>query len=167
MLSSDGCALLSCPTCETEFVATRKGKRFCSRKCQKRSSENAARGPRTNSLSPAARKRNEAHYSLSHSLCEAFYKTPPQQRLGFLKDLVDRARNPASQYDRAVKNVLTHKQLTYPDRQDRSLFYRGKPFTYCTISELVNRYCKALLGASSKTVLTSPHFKENTGEIFP
>lgn len=155
----------SCPACKADFVATRKGKRFCSRKCQKRTSQNAARGPRTNRASPTSRKRNEAHYSLSHSLCEGFYKTPPQHRLGFLKDLVDRARQPASQYDKAIKNVLTHKQLTYPDRQDRSLFYRGQPFTYCTISELVNRYCKKLLGASSKTVLTSPNFKENTGEI--
>jgi len=157
--------ILSCPACKTDFETARKGKRFCSRPCQKRSTQNAARGPRTNALSPTSRRRNEAHYGLSHSLCKAFYKTPPQLRLGFLKDIVDKARYPTCQHDKAIKNVLTHKALTYPNRHDKTIFYKGLPYTYCTISELVNRYCKRLLGASSKTVLTSPHFTENTGEI--
>jgi len=157
---------LSCPACQTDFVATRKDKRFCSRACQKKSSENSARGPRTNALSSDARQRNRQHYSLSHSLCETYYNTPPQQRLGYLKGLVDSAREPANQQDKAIRNVFTHKALAYPNRHEKSLFYRSQPYTYCTISELVNRYCKRFLGASSKTVLTSPHFKEPaTGEV--
>lgn len=152
----------TCPTCNTEFVATRKGKRFCSRKCQK----NSSRGPQDNKNSRASRKRNSDHYNLSYSLAETYYQTPPQHRLGYLKQLVDVARSPETSRDKHIRNVLTHKALTYPDRREQRLFYRGKPFTYCTISELVNRYCKRFLLASSRTVLTSPHFNEpDTGEI--
>lgn len=156
----------TCPRCKTEFVATRKDKKFCSRSCQKKSSNNATRGPRDNKTSRTSRKRNEQHFSLSYSLAETYYNTPPQERLGFLKELVDAARFPESPRDKHIRNVLTHKALMYPDRREPSLFYRGMPFTYCTISELVNRYCKRFLLASSRTVLTSPHFKEpDTGEI--
>jgi hypothetical protein len=155
-----------CLLCKSPFEATRKDKRFCSRKCQKKSSNNAARGPQDNKTSSVSRKRNEQHYNLSYSLAETYYTTPPQERLGFLKELVDVARFTESPRDKHIKNVLTHKALTYPNRQKKNLFYRGMPFTYCTISELVNRYCKRFLGASSRTVFTSPHFKEpDTGEV--
>ena len=76
-----------CPRCGTP-VAGRPNKLYCTANCRKRHRE----GKRNAALSMAKRRENVELYDRAKRLTEMLYLTPPMERLGFMKDLIDIAR---------------------------------------------------------------------------
>ena len=76
-----------CPQCNGA-VFGRRNKIFCSSNCRKRHSE-----PTRNSYSsPTKRRENSEFFDRALRLAVELYALPPNQRLGFMKDLMDYAR---------------------------------------------------------------------------
>ncbi|MFN4154509.1 MAG: hypothetical protein ACK4HF_07630 [Paracoccaceae bacterium] len=84
-----------CPMCLKPFTAARANQTYCTRKCQKRYSRNAARGPRTITDSPDAARTHEARTGRIRGLSHALYETPPAYRSAFLQRLIVEGRGNA------------------------------------------------------------------------
>lgn len=82
-----------CLGCGLTFQKQRKNQQYCSRPCQKAKTHNAARGPRTTTNSPEKRLEKRRQRATLNWMNETFYRTAPGQRLGIIKDWLDRARN--------------------------------------------------------------------------
>ena len=76
-----------CPRCGAA-VSGRPNKIYCSANCIKRHKEIK----RNSVLSMAKRRENTELYDRAIRLTEMLYSIPPHERVGFMKDLIDRAR---------------------------------------------------------------------------
>ena len=123
-----------CPQCSSE-VTGRPDKTFCTPNCRKRHSE-----PTRNShSSPTKRRENREFFDRALRLSEELYSIPPNQRLGFMKDLIDHARLGE---DRQIQDILTNYVLLHPNPyQDFHLFPK-RSRSYCTIAQAASNYCK-------------------------
>ena len=123
-----------CPQCSSE-VTGRPDKTFCTSNCRKRHSE-----PTRNSRSsPTKRRENREFFDRALRLSEELYSIPPNQRLGFMKDLIDHARLGE---DRQIQDILTNYVLLHPNPyQDFHLFPK-RSRSYCTIAQAASNYCK-------------------------
>ena len=73
---------LDCPQCDTEFTPRRTNQKYCSDPCRK----NATRGDR----SRENEDRTIRHFERSQRLAEMIYTTPPNERLGYGGELLER-----------------------------------------------------------------------------
>jgi hypothetical protein len=146
-----------CPKCSDIFIVRRRDAQFCSRKCQR----NSSRGPRTIQHSPTERRRNQDHYCRALQLAADLYSTPPNQRLGFIKDLIDAARSNDSQ----LRSIFTDPKLLFPNRNEPWWFYRRCPSSYCTISQAADRYCRKYMGSGVREVVSPNYSEPETGEV--
>ena len=123
-----------CPRCQ-EAVHGRSNKIFCSSNCRKRYNE-----PTRNSLfSVSKRRENMELFDRAMRLAECFYTTAPQFRLGFIKDIIDIAREGN---DNQLRLILTNYCLLHPNPvQSPHLFFRRNR-AYSTIAQVAQRYCK-------------------------
>lgn len=151
--------LKDCPVCLSTFPATRPNKVYCSKKCQ----QNASRGPRNRFESLEERKRNQNHYGRARWLAVGLYQTKPEERLGYMKQLVDSARSGDAQ----LRNIFTDHKLLHPDNNERWLFYRNCPGQYKTISQAADLYCKKYMYAKGgiREVLRKDYIDPPTGEV--
>ena len=76
-----------CPNCNAK-VSGRPNKIYCSTNCRKRATETK----RNSQFSPTKRRENTEFFDRALRLAEELYKTPPPQRLEFMKDLINYAR---------------------------------------------------------------------------
>ena len=140
----------TCPKCATEFRPKRKDKRFCSRECQKASSNNASRGSRYGEN----KARSYRHYERAMRLAEMVYSVAPHERLGVMKDILSHAP-----HDAGLRNILSDPSLlkAHP-ASDNGLFFRGRTKT---ISQAANAYTQMFFGVSIRTYLG----KVRAGEV--
>ena len=76
-----------CPNCKAK-VSGRANKIYCSSNCRKRGTETK----RNSQFSPTKRRENLEFFDRALRLAEELYKTPPPQRLEFMRDLMHYAR---------------------------------------------------------------------------
>ena len=119
-----------CPGCSTAFTPKRSNQRYCTRECQQSTSRNASRGDR----SKENKERSWQHYERVHRLTEMIYTTPPQQRLGMMKHILE-----FIPHDAGLRNILTDPQLhKKPPRADNRM----------NIAKAANAYTKKFFGLS-------------------
>ena len=126
-----------CPACGIPFIPGRKNQAYCSRCCQKKSSQNASRGFRH--LENFARDEHEA--ARAKDLRETLYAAPPVERLGIMKDILD-----AAYHDGGLRNILTRPELL----SDRPFSAgRGR----MNIAKAADAYCKKFLQMSVRSYI--------------
>ena len=118
-----------CPACGIPFIPGRKNQAYCSRCCQKKSSQNANRDLRH--LENFSRDELEA--ARARDLREMLYAAPPSERLGIMKDILD-----AAYHDGSLRNILTRPELL----ADRP-FSAGRGQT--NIAKAADDYCRKFL----------------------
>lgn len=128
-----------CPVCCHGFNKSRKNKVYCSPKCKKSHSQRIIRKKHKNNSkeSRAKRRENEVLFDTAFRLAEMLYTTPPNERLGFMNNLIEKAREGTS----LLRSLLINITFVYPDRENKKLFRHGCPQEYKTISEAANAYC--------------------------
>ena len=93
-----------CPRCGA-VVTGRPNKIYCPANCRKRHREIK----RNSVLSMAKRRENTGLYDRAIRLTEMLYSIPPHERLGFMKDLIDRARLGG---DAQLRDILSNQTLS-------------------------------------------------------
>ena len=148
----------TCPRC-SGLVQGRRNKMYCSSNCRKRHKE-----IKRNSFSSVSKRReNTEFFYRAVRLSEAYYTLPPAERLGFVKDLIDYARE--SKDDAQIRDILSNYKLLRPNpKEDLFLFYRGKPH-HLTIAQVTARYCKRFWKANVREVVYGRAPEPPTGEV--
>lgn len=94
-------------------------------------------------------------------LAERLYSLPPGERLGYMQDLIQQAR----EGDTWLREVLSNHRLIKPNPiYDRKLFYR-RNLEYCTISQAAQNYCKRYWKANVWEVVHNKVPEPPTGEV--
>lgn len=143
----------SCPRCAAEFHPKRSNQRFCTRACQKASSDHTARGPRTKEN----KAMNYRHYERASRLAEMVYTAAPNERLGIIKHILSFVDQ-----DAGLRRVLTDpKLMTEPPRADNKM----------NIAQTASAYTKKFFGVSIGTYLkqvrsgNQPAFQEVPAQV--
>lgn len=154
----------TCPQCGASYPF-RSNKWFCSPTCRKLHSQQKARNkqPANASNSPSIRREQEELFDLALRMAERLYTLLPSERLGYVRDIVYDARNGRCP---KVRKILTFPDLLYPDSDRKSLFWRGSPASYYTISQAADRYCWTFWGAGVADVVRGLVPEPPTGEVF-
>lgn len=147
----------TCEYCEKEFPY-RKNKRFCSENCRKYANRPTQNGQE----SPTKKRELIERYDLAILLGEQLYDLKPDQRLGFIKDLIDRARGGEKQ----LRHILSNPELRKidPERENHKLPRKSK--AYFTITQAASHYCKRFWKANVWEVVSGKVPEPETGEIF-
>ena len=147
-----------CPKCNKP-VNGRSNKIYCSSNCRKRDNEFT----RNSFCSVTKRRENTEFFYRAVRLSETYYCMPPAERLGFIKELIDYARE--SKDDAQIRDILSNYKLLHPNpREDFFLFYRGKPH-HLTIAQVTARYCKRFWKANVREVVYGRAPEPPTGEV--
>ena len=134
-----------CPQCSSA-VTGRPNKIFCMPNCRKRHSE-----PTRNSyISPTKRRENREFFDRALRLGEELYAVPPNQRLGFMKDLIDHARLGE---DAQLRDILSNYVLLRPHPYYDTHLFPKHSRAYCTIAQAASNYCKKFWKADVKLVV--------------
>ncbi len=152
-----------CPECSTAFPY-RSNKRFCSPACRKAESQKRLREANPVNAQNSITTRREQHevYELADRLAETLYSKPSAERLGYMEELVQLAR---SGDQPKLRKIMTNPAFIYPDKQDKKLFWQGRP-VYCTIAQAADRYCRnSPWQASVSRVVQGEVPEPPTGEI--
>lgn len=132
--------LATCHECK-EIFPYRSNKRFCSDNCRKANARKKDR--RKNPVNAAnrrsAKRQQNEDFDLAMRMAETLYTMPPSQRLGYIEDVIQVARQGESA---RLRRVLTNPAFIWPDPQKLHLFFRRAPGSYCTISQAADRYCR-------------------------
>ena len=140
-----GSAQRFCPKCNTQLEG-RPNKRFCSSNCRKRYAEPT----RNAKFSPTKHRESVEFFDRALRLAEIVYTTPPFERLGLVKQLIDAARYGE---DKHLRDILSNRYLlqAHPYREPH-LFYRRRR-SYLTIAQIARNYCKRFWHADVKEVV--------------
>ena len=109
-----------CLRCGSSFFY-RSNKKFCTSNCRKRYSEHKA----NSECSIKKRTENGRLFERASRLGEEYYKTPPPERLGFLKDMIDLAR---SGEDPHLRLVLSNLVLLQANRESPRIYFAGNKY---------------------------------------
>lgn len=152
----------TCPDCKTLFIRNRRDQQYCSPKCRKNSSQRKIRAktPVNSSESMQKRRDNLVLIDKSVRILEMLYEIPSDQRLGFMKDLIDDARTG----NRQLANILCNKFLLRASRGDSKLFKRKFGSCY-TISQAAELYCQRYWMADVSSVVRNRVPDPATGEV--
>ena len=146
-----------CPHCGHTFKY-RTNKKFCSDNCRKRNNE----GTNNSFLRKTKRRDNAMLFDRAMRLAEGLYTLPPIQRLGFVKDLIDVARQGE---DAQLRDILSNHRLLHPNpKTETHLFYRGSR-NYRTIAQVASNYCKMFWKANVRDVVYNRVQEPPTGEV--
>jgi hypothetical protein len=130
-----------CPACRKEFASRRKDQTFCGRICQKKATNNVARGSRTVEDSPAAKRRQLTRFRRLASLRDHFYSTHPAHRSEFLVMLIAEARTL-----KELRDAVTQRHLLHD--------WTGEKATgRLNIGHVLDHFCKEVFGMRSFAVL--------------
>lgn len=136
--SDDEDSTTECPGCSTAFKPKRSNQRYCTRECQQSTSRNASRGDR----SKEHKQRSWQHYERAHRLTEMIYTTPPQDRLGMMKHILE-----FIPHDAGLRNILTDPELQKkPPRADNrmNIAKAANAYTQRFFGLAIKRYIKAV-----------------------
>ena len=125
--------------------------------CRKRYSE-----PKQNAAnSPRKRRANMELFARARRLGEELYKVRPQDRLGFIQELIEEARNGD---DSQLRDILSNYKLQHPHPfNDTHMFPKGSR-SYCTIAQATRNYCKKFWKADVADVVYGRDSEPDTGE---
>lgn len=153
---------VACPHCDTIFVPRRKNQKFCCGKCRKLAHQVKERKktPRNSRQCREVYRDNIERLESLISLTEAFYATRPDERLGFIKDLVDKAR----QGDRILRRLLTNKYFSRATYGERRWLFHRKAYTYPNVARAADNYCKRFWKARVEDVVRDNVPEPETGE---
>lgn len=126
-----------CPGCGHHFVLGRSNQEYCSRGCQKKSTQNASRGFRH----PENFTRDELEAARARDLRDMLYTVPPGERLGIMKDILY-----ACYHDGGLRNILTR-----PEMLSDSPYSAGRGRT--NIAKAADAYCKKFLQMSMRSYI--------------
>ena len=136
----------------------RSNKKFCSDNCRKRNNE----GTNNSFLRKTKRRDNAMLFDRAMRLAEGLYTLPPIQRLGFVKDLIDVARQGE---DAQLRDILSNYRLLRANpKTETHFFYRGSR-DYRTIAQVASNYCKRYWLAEVKDVVYNRVPEPPTGEV--
>lgn len=157
------CPTLTCPVCLTVFPY-RSNKTYCSPKCRKSSSQKERRKsrPANAANSRSVQRHQEEVFELAMRMAERLYTMPSGERLGYVKEVIDFARSGLSPITR---QVLTMPKLLRPNPEEKHLFWRRCPVSYCTISQAADRYCRLFWKAGVVDVVRGKAPEPPTGEV--
>ena len=114
--------------------------------CRKRHSELT----RNSYISPTKRRENREFFDRALRLGEELYAVPPNQRLGFMKDLIDHARLGE---DAQLRDILSNYVLLRPHPYYDTHLFPKHSRAYCTIAQAASNYCKKFWKADVKLVV--------------
>jgi len=135
----------------------RKSKMYCSSNCR----QYACRPKQNSQCSVTKRRKNLMLFDKAMRLAEILYSLPPQERLGFIKTLIDEARAG----NISLREILSNHMLRHPDpNKDRWMFYRGS-WAYCTIAQAAQNYCKRYWHQDVSDVVYCRCPEPPTGEV--
>jgi predicted nucleic acid-binding Zn ribbon protein len=152
-----------CPACNTPFAKKRANQTYCSEKCRKNHFQK--RNRKVNPVN-ARNSRSKAQDELwffdsAMRLAEMIYTMPVHARLGFMFDLISRARSG----NKKLRQILTNGYLLKAGPDQRRLFYRRSPGIYWTIAQAADRYCRKYWGHSVYDVVYGIAPEPPTGEV--
>lgn len=152
-----------CPVCKDVFQQNRSNKRYCSPKCRKQhhQKKDRAEKPRNAQKSPEVAAENRKQRERAKDLARNLYEMPPSCRLGYMKDLIEAARN----RDASLRSIFTNPNLLNANRSQPWLFHRRCSVTYMTISQAANEYCKRFWDSSVGPVVKNEVAEPETGEV--
>lgn len=138
-----------CPKCAEAFQPKRRDQRYCSRTCQKASTNNVARGPRTIAASWEARRRHEVRTGRVRCLSHALYETPPAYRAEFLQRLIAEARRNAE-----LRRLVTERDMLRSWHRLRGEGFDGRQGTgRLHIAHVLDHFCRSVYALPSFEVL--------------
>ena len=146
-----------CPRCGTP-VSGRPNKIYCTANCRKRHRE----GKRNAALSMVKRRENAELYDRAKRLTEMLYLTPPLERLGFMKDLIDIAR---AGKDAQLRDILSNQILIKLSWSDKQKYLHRNCSDYCTISQAASNYCKRFWKTNVRDVVYGRAPEPPTGVV--
>lgn len=144
----------ACPVCGTEFTF-KSNKKYCSKSC----SRNATRPKQNSRKSPSKKNHNKRFFEEAKFLAECLYDLPPAERLGYMKDLVDRARAG----DTRLREILSNYKLRRANPEESWWFPRGSA-EYLTIAQAAQNYCRRFWWANVSDVVYCRAREPDTGE---
>jgi len=152
-----------CPVCNKNFIKKRRDQESCSTRCRKQKYQKRDRinNPKNSQSSYAVKMRNMRQRIRARELAATLFGIPPCERLGFLKTLVDAARS----HDADLKSIFTDQTLLRASPNEPWLFHRRCPWSYPTISQAGNAYCRKFWNASVTEVVKGNVPEPDTGEV--
>jgi len=151
-----GAGFKVCPGCGQEFPY-RSNKKVCSVRCRNKVNRTTQNGTKSVTKRRQLIHRNDT----AMVLAERLYSLPPSERLGYMQELVQRAR----EGDTWLREVLSNHRLIKPNPiHDRHLFHRYST-EYCTISQAAQNYCKRFWKANVWEVVHNKVPEPPTGEV--
>lgn len=153
----------SCPNCKKLFIKRRSDQKFCSERCRKDKSKKLLRKetPANSRNSVSKRRDNTVLFDKALRLAEELYTLPKDKRLGYMKDLIDQARNGNSM----LRQILSNQRLLFASKKERIFYHRRCPASYYTIAQAADRYCKMFWNSGVKDVVYGKGPEPPTGEI--
>jgi hypothetical protein len=153
----------NCINCGGTFTATRRDRKYCSTTCRQTTSQRVRRksNPANSHSSSAKWRTNLELFDRSLRLSEELYTLPVGSRLGYMRDLIERAREGCPK----LRQLLSNQYLL--TTQERWLHHRRCPAAYFTITKAADRYCRKLWRASAADVVYGRAEEPPTGEVLP
>lgn len=149
----------ACSGCGQPFTPKRTNQRYCTPPCQKAATRNTARGPRTTAESPSRRHEKRLQWATLAFLNETLYGHPVGQRLGLLRDWLDRARAG----DTTLRAALTRPDFCKWTDNSRACFRSS--LAYPPVPYLTHKYCQKLLGCTVADWVHGRASEPETGEV--
>ncbi|MEZ5767188.1 MAG: hypothetical protein R3D80_05585 [Paracoccaceae bacterium] len=155
---------VSCPHCGSAFTPKRTNMKYCSRRCKNNRWQNEDRQKQRANLAIAGKSsKNRINYELFESTIELtllFHRTHPRERLGYIKDLVDDARNGNAK----LRQILSNKQLQYPEAASLKRMMRKNNLDL-TVCRRADAYCRHFWDAPVRDVVYNKVAEPATGEV--
>lgn len=153
----------TCKLCHSSFDG-RANKIFCSNRCRKQSHQHIKRQamPQNAQHSKEIRRKQSELFELASRLAERLYTMPVEERLGYMETLINHARGD-SQPD--LRRILMLPQLIYARNDEPHKFWRRCPYSYRTISQAADNYCKRFWRKGIVFVIKHPNYYPETGEV--
>jgi len=160
-ISDDHMQTRACQHCGSEFQLTRKDRRFCKPSCRGMDWQKGARekNPANSKRSIIKRRDNLELFDSVIFLTETYWKTPLDEKLGWLEALVTAARNG----DAKPRAVLTNPRLIDPSTPGLRRRLRGIQ-SKRTIGQLADKYCRRAWRAKGPDVASGRAPEPPTGE---
>lgn len=151
----------TCPACHKEFNARRSSQKFCSDNCRKLNYQKKERAskPRNAEYSVTKQYDQALFFDKAMRITEMYYTLRPDQRLGFIKELIDDARSGNT----TLMQILTNLYLLSAGRDKLHLFWLGR-YSCPNITKVANQYCRKFWKAGIKDVVMGISPEPETGE---
>lgn len=154
---------VACPHCDSEFEPRRRNQKFCTEPCRKAAYQlrDRVKNPKNSLNSREVRRANAERIEYLMNLTMELYATKPDERLGFLKGLVDRARDG----EKALRDALTNRFFLGAKFINQPWLYLRRSWAYPNVAKATNKYCRKYWNAGVIDVVLGNVPEPQTGEV--